>query len=170
MNETDHTSRSYAGPMAVSISLESVTSRDAQTVLDAAVVELNRRYGGSDDGPKLLPSELEPPRGLFLVARLDQELVGGVGLRSIGPADELIGEVKRLWVRDDFRRLGIASSLMSSLEQHAKIIGYLQLFLETGWAQPEAQAFYPKHLWQPVEEFPFGAHSHEGAFRFTKVL
>jgi hypothetical protein len=49
-------------------------------------------------------------------------------------------------------------------------MGYAQLYLETGPAQPEAVAFYPKHGWTPVEFFPEGAYTHESAYRFTKVL
>jgi hypothetical protein len=59
---------------------------------------------------------------------------------------------------------------MSDIEERSRVAGYLQLYLETGEAQPEARALYPKLSWIPVDNFPPGAYSHPGAFRFTKVL
>jgi hypothetical protein len=59
---------------------------------------------------------------------------------------------------------------MQSVEEHALNLGYVQLYLETGPAQPEALAFYPKHHWTEVTNFPPDAFSHEQATRFTKIL
>jgi GNAT superfamily N-acetyltransferase len=59
---------------------------------------------------------------------------------------------------------------MQSVEEHARDLGYVQLYLETGPAQPEALAFYPKHHWTQVTNFPPDTFSHEQATRFTKIL
>lgn len=149
---------------------ESIHSSGALSVFHAAVDELERRYGQSDDAHHLHNDELAPPRGAFLVARLDGHLAGGVGLRSIAEPELGLGEVKRLWVRPDLRRGGVAAQLMAAIEEHARGLGYRQLYLETGNAQPEALAFYPATGWRRVEAFPAGAFTHEQATRFTKVL
>jgi len=152
------------------ISDEPITSSGALSVFHAAIDELDRRYGGSDEGLLLKPDELAAPRGIFLVARLDDHPIGGVGVRPIGDRASNIGEIKRLWVRPDQRQHGVGSQLMSVIEERAKSIGYHQLYLETGYAQPEALALYETTGWNRVEEFPEGTWSHPGAYRFTKML
>ncbi|MHB2027186.1 MAG: GNAT family N-acetyltransferase [Acidimicrobiales bacterium] len=152
------------------INAELITTNGALSVFHAAIDELNRRYEGSDDGHHLHVNELAPPRGIFLVARVDGHLAGGVGVRPIGASGSNLGEVKRLWVRPDLRRGGVAQRLMQAVERQARELGFRQLFLETGYAQPEAVAFYQKTGWTPVEKFPDGAFSYPQAFRFTKFL
>ncbi len=149
---------------------ESITTSGAASVLHAAVDELERRYGQSDDSAHLRPDELAPPDGAFLVARLSGHLAGGVGIRRLGDTDRHLAEVKRLWVRPDLRRTGVATALMTAVEQRARELGYHQLYLETGRAQPEALAFYPRSGWTRVDSFPPGAFTHELATRFTKIL
>ncbi len=153
----------------VEIAEEPVTSSAGLSLYHAAIDELIRRYGG-DDGLHVDYSELSPPRGLFLVARVDGHPVGGVGVRPIGASEERFGEVKRLWVRPDQRRHGLAAALMSALETHARDHGFRQLYLETGEAQPEALAFYRATGWSEVAAFPPGAYSYPTATRFTKSL
>ena len=140
------------------------------SLIYAAVDELERRYGAADDAAHLDYDELGPPRGLFLVARDDGYLAGGVGVRPIGEPSAMCGEVKRLWVRPDLRRHGVAKALMDAAVDRARAIGYRRLYLETGPAQPEAQAFYPRIGWEPVAEFPPGAYTHPGASRFALSL
>lgn len=149
---------------------ESINSSGALSLYHAAIDELTRRYGGSDEALHLHVDELAPPRGLFLVARLEGHLVGGVGLRPIGDAAAHLGEVKRLWVRPDQRRRGVADALMSTLDERARNLGYAQLYLETGYAQPEAVALYEKAGWVRVASFPEGTFSYPHAYRFAKVL
>ncbi|HEY5112342.1 MAG TPA: GNAT family N-acetyltransferase [Acidimicrobiales bacterium] len=152
------------------ISDEPITSSGALSVFHAAIDELNRRYGGSDEALHLQLDELMAPRGLFLVARLDDHPIGGVGVRSIGDPVLHLGEIKRLWVRPDQRQHGVGTKLMSEIEERAKKNDFLGLYLETGYAQPEALALYESTGWARVEEFPEGSWSYPGAYRFAKVL
>jgi GNAT superfamily N-acetyltransferase len=138
--------------------------------LHAATDELNRRYGSTDDEMHMRVDELIPPGGIFLVARDAGHLAGCVGLRSISDPALRLAEVKRLWVRPDLRREGVAGSLMTFAEEQGRSLGFRQLYLETGPAQPEAIAFYPKHGWTQVPDFPPGAFTHPIALRFTKFL
>ena len=154
----------------LTIDVESIHSSGALSLLYAAQDELRRRYSHDDDAPSLSNDELAPPGGVFLVARWDEHLAGGVGLRSIGDPAQHVGEVKRLWVRPDLRRHGVAAALMNAVEEYARSTQYHQLYLETGWAQPEAQAFYPRTGWTSVADFPPGATCHPNSYRFFKVL
>jgi GNAT superfamily N-acetyltransferase len=156
--------------LSTTINDEPIDTSGALSVFHAAVDELNRRYGEHDDAPRMTLDELMPPLGLFLVARVDGHPAGGVGVRPIGDPAQHLGEVKRLWVRPDLRRGGVATDLMSAIETRARQLGYERLYLETGPAQPEALAFYVKTGWIPVEEFPPGAFTHPDSHRFTKAL
>ncbi len=88
----------------------------------------------------------------------------------ISDPDLHFAEVKRLWVRPDLRREGIGLALMHEIEIHAKELGYVTLFLETGPAQPEALALYRSHGWTEIEKYPAGVFSHPPAHRFSKDL
>jgi GNAT superfamily N-acetyltransferase len=149
---------------------ELITSNGARSVYYAALDELNRRYGGSDEEKHVTLDELLPPKGLYLVARVDEHLVGGVGLRPIGDPALNVAEVKRLWVRPDYRRQGVGIALMNNIEQRARDLDYARLYLESGYAQPEALELYRGSGWETVEEYPPGAFSYPIANRFTKLL
>ena len=149
---------------------ELITTHGALSVYHASIDELNRRYGGSDEDQHLHVEELMAPKGTFLVARLDAHPVGGVGLRPISDPALNVGEIKRLWVRPDQRRAGVGSALMQRIEERANELGYARLYLETGYAQPEALELYRTSGWIAVPEYPPGAHSYPLATRFMKDL
>ena len=155
---------------SLTIEDEPIESSGAQSVYQSAIDELTRRYGADDATWQLDLNEFKPPQGIFLVARADTHPAGCVGVRAITSPTLHVGEVKRLWVRPDLRRGGVAASLMNTIENRARVAGYVRLYLETGDAQPEAQALYAKLSWEPVDDFPEGAFSHPRALRFTKVL
>jgi len=87
-----------------------------------------------------------------LVATSDGDPVGTVALKRTGP----FGEVKRLFVHERGRRLGVALALMTEIERAAREEGYRELFLQTGSAQPHAMALYEREGWLPV--IPFGPY------------
>jgi putative acetyltransferase len=155
---------------ALTIDDESIATSGALSVLYAADDELKRRYGGDGDGPHLHVDELAAPLGLFLVARVNGDIAGGIGLRPIGGPDQHLGEVKRLWVRPDLRRGGIAGALMDEMERRARLLGYVRLYLETGPKQPEAVALYASIGWDSIVEYPTGIFCHPMSYRFTKLL
>ena len=149
---------------------ESITTSGARSVLYAADDELKRRYGGGGDEAHLDVDELAAPLGCFLVARIEGAIAGGVGLRPIGPPAEHLAEIKRLWVRPDLRRGGIALSLMGEIESRARSLGYERLYLETGPKQPEAVSLYNASGWTSVKEYPADVFCHPMSHRFTKEL
>ncbi len=154
----------------LTIKEEPIDSNGALSVLHAATDELTQRYGGSGDSEHLHVDELRPPLGLFLVARLNGHLAGGVGLRPIADPDFHWGEIKRLWVRVDLRRAGIAAKLMDDVVAGAKRLGYVRLYLETGPRQPEAIALYEKFGWLSLTNYPDGVFAHPQSLRFMRDL
>ena len=157
--------------MLFSVQPEPATSSGVKAMFFSALDELSRRYGANADDESVDFAELEPPRGVFLVARDERgSLVGGVALRAIGDEAARFGEVKRLWVRPDARRDGVAQLLMAELERWSREQGYRQLWLETGGAQPEAIALYERLSYTHVEAFPQGVDHYPEGIKFTKVL
>ena len=114
--------------------------------------------------------ELAEPHGLFLVARVHGDIAGGVGLRRIGDPTLRLAEIKRLWVRPDLLRGGIAASLMGEIEARAASLGYERLYLETGPKQPESVALYVTIGWDRIEDYPSDVFCHPMSHRFTKPL
>jgi GNAT superfamily N-acetyltransferase len=155
----------------IEIGEEPFDSPGPQAIVHSALDELNRRYGTNMRGAHdLHAGDFDPPRGLFLVAREEGHLVGGVGLRPIVEPHLRIGEVKRLWVRPDLRRHGLAVELMDRIVEAAANRGYARLYLETGPRQPEARALYEGLAWERVESYPPGAFAHDTGIRFRMDL
>lgn len=63
------------------------------------------------------------------------------------------GEVKRMYVKDDFRGQGIAILILRELEIWAAALGYTNLVLETGKAQPEAIRLYQKSGYKTIANY-----------------
>jgi DNA-binding MarR family transcriptional regulator/GNAT superfamily N-acetyltransferase len=138
---------------AVKIEPEDPASDDARTCLDTYAQELGRRFATGFDparGPSVTPSELMPPRGLFLVARLEGAPVGCIALKVLAPG---IGEVKRMWVDPKSRGLSIARRLLAAVEQHAAATGLKKLRLDTNATQSEAIALYQRSGYQPITAY-----------------
>jgi GNAT superfamily N-acetyltransferase len=124
----------------------------ARPLLVALDTELDERYAGEGIGPPTHdPADFRPPRGVFLVARVDDEAVGCGALKP-GPARGT-GEVKRMYVVPEARGRRLAEQLLDGLVATAQELGYTRLVLETGVEQPEALRLYARLGWQPVETF-----------------
>lgn len=67
-----------------------------------------------------------------------------VGCGAIKQFDQNAMEVKRMYVPPKHRGSGIATKILSELEQWAADLGYAKCILETGRKQPEAIALYTK--------------------------
>jgi GNAT superfamily N-acetyltransferase len=139
-----------AGPVAVTLAVERLDGSAGATLVSALLADLYDRYGEDDpDAPEA--DELAPPEGVFLVARVDGRAVGCGGLRRV---DAREGEIKRMYVVPDARRLGVAAQILAALEAAARRHGYDRLRLETGVRQPEAIVLYERHGYALVDNFP----------------
>jgi len=63
-------------------------------------------------------------------------------------------EIKRMYVREEFRGLGIAKIVLLELEKWAVAEGFTKSKLETGINQPEAIALYTRNGYQPIPNYP----------------
>ena len=130
--------------------------------LEAAVLaEYEQRYGFGDEQDGLQAEQMAAPHGAFLVAWVGDEPRGCGGIRRI---DEMVAEIKRMYVVPTARRTGIARLVLEALEARAKELGYRRLILETGFKQPEAIGLYESHGYEPGE--PFGPYVNSPGVRF----
>ncbi len=67
-----------------------------------------------------------------------------VGCGAFKKYESHTAEVKRMFVHPDYRKQGIASQVLSALENWATELNYTACLLETGKKQPEAIALYNK--------------------------
>ncbi|MBX7051264.1 MAG: GNAT family N-acetyltransferase [Flavobacteriales bacterium] len=85
-----------------------------------------------------------------LVAYVDDVAVGCGAIKHYGDS---IVEIKRMFVLPEYRKQGIASSILFQLEQWAYELGYKKCILETGKKQPEAIALYQNCHYQMIPNF-----------------
>ena len=109
-------------------------------------------------------ADATPPAGHFVVARLDDAAVGCGALKRL---DAATGEVKRVWVADEARGLGVASRIMEKLEGLARDSGFAVLKLDTNRALPEAHALYRKLGYRETARYNDNPYAD---FWFEKVL
>jgi GNAT superfamily N-acetyltransferase len=74
------------------------------------------------------------------------------------------GEIKRMYVRPQFRGQGFAKSILNHLADYARAQGVAILRLETGIYQPEAIGLYERVGFQGIP--PFGAYKEDPLSRF----
>jgi ribosomal protein S18 acetylase RimI-like enzyme len=90
-----------------------------------------------------LPGEYAPPRGALLLAKVQGEIAGCCALRPIDNADyPNAAEMKRLYVRDAFRGLGLGRRLAEAAMDAAHQGGYAAVLLDTLSDMEAARALY----------------------------
>lgn len=146
--------------MATVISRERPDSEDARTLIDeleAYLIPLSpaeSRHGYSVD--KLVQEDVP-----FFVMREDGVPVGCGAVKLFGTE---YGEIKRMYVRPQFRGLGLAKLMLDHLADYARSHGVALLRLETGIAQEAAIGLYQRAGFQPIP--PFGEYKPDPLSRF----
>ena len=128
-------------------------SDDARACLAAYYAELARRFpGGFDPGRSLHPDthEFREPTGAFVLARLRGRAIGcgAVLFHDGAPA-----YIKRMWVDDAVRGMGVGRRILEALEQAARDHGAASATLETNASLTEAIAMYRASGYVEVEPF-----------------
>jgi DNA-binding MarR family transcriptional regulator/GNAT superfamily N-acetyltransferase len=123
--------------------------------------ELDERFPRGFDPAASLPADddtLVPPRGAFLVARAEGDPIGGGALKGL---DEGVASIKRMWVDDSVRGLGLGRRLLAALEEEARALGYGLVRLETNGTLSEAIQLYRTSGYREVAAFnddPYAEH------------
>lgn len=121
----------------------------AQILKEALLHEYDTRYGTFFDPQGAITemnrypaSDFAPRYGNFVLLMRGDTAIGGGAFKFY---DEKTAELKRIWTSDQYRRQGLATRIVTELEEQAARQGYQKIYLTTGFKQPEAVALYLKH-------------------------
>ena len=90
-----------------------------------------------------LPGEYAAPQGILLLAMVDGDIAGCCAMRPLRGMDYSDAcEMKRLYVRQAFRRLGLGRQLTEAIVDAARVAGYHHLLLDTLSDMESARALY----------------------------
>jgi GNAT superfamily N-acetyltransferase len=92
-----------------------------------------------------------PPDGRLLLAELDDRIAGLTCMRKI---KEDIGEIKRMYVRKEFRGQGIGKTLLHRLIEEAKEIGYPIIQLDNARFMEAAHSLYRSNGFYEIDPYP----------------
>ncbi|WP_136479822.1 GNAT family N-acetyltransferase [Cognatitamlana onchidii] len=76
-----------------------------------------------------------------------------VGCGAFKPFNDETVEIKRMYTDPEYRKLGVAASVLVHLETWAKEEGFKACVLETGKRQTEAVSFYKKMNYQCIPNY-----------------
>ncbi|HMQ60921.1 MAG TPA: GNAT family N-acetyltransferase [Flavilitoribacter sp.] len=148
------------------IQLVRTTSSDPDflTLIRLLDEDLQHRYGRTPQSQYDQLNRIGPIETV-VIAYADQP----VGCGCFKPFDVQIAEVKRMFVRPDYRGRGVSRMIVSELETWAAELGYLEMILETGNRQPEAIGLYQHSGYSRIDNYGPYVHMPD-SFCFSKKL
>jgi DNA-binding MarR family transcriptional regulator len=126
---------------------------DAQYCVQAYFKDLTVLFEDGFDGDVVLAPDMET----VLVARLGEKPIGCVGMYEPEPG---VCEMKRMWVHDSVRGLGLGRRLLVELETLARQRGATSIRLETNRSLRSAIALYRSSGFVEVPPFNAEPHAH----------
>ena len=135
-------------------------SPEARWCVAQYFAELARRFDQGFDPEQSIPAEdgeMVPPVGAFLVATVEGEPVGCGAVKTIAPG---VGSLKRMWVAESARGLGLGRRLLAALEKEGRALGLDTLRLETNRTLAEAIALYRSAGYVEVPAFNADPYAH----------
>jgi GNAT superfamily N-acetyltransferase len=147
---------------------------ELQPILNGLFAEYAARYGDyfSRDAEVENSEWYLAPQGLFIVLERDGVIIATGAYK---PYDAQTAEIKRIWTDKTLRQQGLAGRIVAELERRALLAGYNQLYLTTGFRQPEAVRLYLSQGYQPQFDLNRDPEEYsrpplDGRLRFTKAL
>lgn len=141
--------------MATVITAERPDSADAILLIDELETYLTPLYP-AESRHGFSVAKLIAEQVAFFVTRQDGLPAGIGGVKLFGTD---YGEIKRMYVRPQFRGLGLAKQMITHLETYTQARGINLLRLETGIHQTESIGLYERMGYYLVP--PFGAYKED---------
>jgi len=92
-----------------------------------------------------------PPEGIYYILQIDEKVAGMGALRKMKMN---VGEVKRMYIRPDYREKGLGKALLQQLLRKAKEFRFSTIRLETGLFMTTAQYIYHEAGFREIDEYP----------------
>ncbi len=155
-----------------SFSISAARSRAEMT----ATAALFRAYAASlniDLTPQGFTQEVDallgiygPPGGELILAKRGDHVLGCIAIKPLEPPRTC--EIKRLFVREQARGIGVGRALVEAAIQAAGRLGYHQIKLDTLPQMQGAIALYQKCGFAPIAAY--GSHPYPGLLCLGKTL
>ncbi len=113
-------------------------------------LEIDLCFQDFEEELKSLPGKYSEPDGRLYIAYLDNKVVGCIALRRY---DDIRAELKRLFVRNGYRGLGISKRLIQRIIQDALDIGYHSILLDTLDTMKPAIGLYTSIGFKEIESY-----------------
>jgi GNAT superfamily N-acetyltransferase len=124
--------------------------------LQWANAKVNEEFGVNFDIETMLEADMEhldkfmPPDGRLLLCYADEHLTGIACLKYLAPG---IGEIKRMYVRPEYRKRGLGRALLNQLVVEATQIGYERVRLDSARFMTEAHHLYRTTGFREIEAY-----------------
>ncbi len=146
------------------------TSNEVETIRSLfkeyqSLLGIDLGFQGFEQELQNIPGEYAPPGGRLLLAINDGKPVGCVALREFHGKQ---CEMKRLYIRQSARGLGIGKALVSRIIDEARLIGYKEIILDTLPSMIEAQNLYYSFGFHEIP--PYRPNPVPGARYLGKIL
>ena len=102
-----------------------------------------------DDRDSFSKQYFEPGTGIWL-ALYDGQAVGSIALRKLLPG---AAEIKRMYVRPEWRGQGISLRLLAAAERFARETGYRWIYLDTSDEMTAARRLYERQGYRPCPRY-----------------
>lgn len=113
---------------------------------------LDLGFQGLEEELSQLPGKYAGPDGALIVATSGTTICGCVALKKLEPG---ICEMKRLYVREGFKGMGIGRMLVSNILEKAKTRGYRTMRLDSLETMRPAVALYRSFGFEATEPYVF---------------
>ena len=141
-----------------------VTSAEVKLLSNELHKELELIYGGG-----IIEEFIEENEQMLVFYVAYDVNENAVACGALKHFDVSTAEIKRMYVKPEYRGRGLSKLILTELENKAKELNYNKIVIETGLKQPEAMSLYFKFGYKPL--ICYGRHANDPDSRcFEKII